>query len=105
MDEQTLNELLDAVTGGFTSLSDIDSQGFDGLARSISSLGDSINALVEGGGTSQGEISTVTVSQEQFSVIESGMRLMVTEGFVLCCLLAVSCGLTAWRIFSGGWRG
>ena len=44
--DETLSEILDAVTGGFTSVSDIERQGYDTLASRLESIGSAVSEIL-----------------------------------------------------------
>lgn len=103
--DETLSEILDAVTGGFTSVSDIEQQGYDTLASHLESIGAAVSALSDSTSSSSDVSGSVTIDAEQLSMIQTGMQALSTEGFMLVCILAIQCGLTCWRVFTGGLRG
>lgn len=103
--EETLSEILDAVTGGFTSVSDIEQQGYDTLATHLESIGLAVSALSESASSTSDVTGSVTIDAGQLGLIQSGMQVLSTEGFILVCVLAIQCGLTCWQVFTGGWRG
>ena len=103
--EETLSEILDAVTGGFTSVSDIERSGYDTLAARLESIGSAVSALSESTSSTSDATGSVTIDAAQMTLIQSGMQVLSTEGFILVCVLAIQCGLTCWQVFTGGWRG
>lgn len=103
--DETLSEILDAVTGGFTSVSDIEQQGYDTLASRLESIGSAVSVLSESTSSASDATGSVTIDAGQLALIQSGMQVLSTEGFILVCVLAIQCGLACWQVFTGGWRG
>lgn len=103
--DETLSEILDAVTGGFTSVSDIERQGYDTLASHLESIGSAVSALSDSTSSTSDTGGVVELDDSQFGVIQLGLQVISAEGFILVCVMAIQCGLTCWRVFSGGMRG
>ena len=100
-----MDELLDAVTGGLTSVRDVEQQGFDSLGQQLSDISDSLAKLEndEEQGT-DGVTTVVALDDAQMQQIHDGISLLVTETFVCFILVAMLCGLSVWQIMTRGWR-
>lgn len=107
--DETLEEILDQLTGGLTSLQDEHEQGYQGIMTRLDAIASDVSELNEqsaGGSATRSESDTVTVVMDatQFDVIRQGIGVICTESFILVSLLALACGLQGFKLFSGGWR-
>ena len=49
--------------------------------------------------------TVVSIDETQFQRFDSSLRVLCTEGLLLCLLIAAMCGLSIFRILTGGWHG
>lgn len=104
----TLDDLRVVLDDSLATMRDVEQTGFDSLSQDVRSLGDTLTLLYsqnEDEGESTDEVVyTVRLDPSQVGTFRSAAQVACTEGLLLVLLLALSCGLQAWRILAGGWR-
>lgn len=77
------------------------------LGTKVNGLGDAIKVLSENQDKNENSadevVYVVRLDSSQVDTAKAATRVACTEGLILIILLALSCGLQAWRVLSGRW--
>lgn len=102
----TVEDVRGVVDDALRSNAEATNEKYDDLKEQIVVLGDSVALLTQSDDAAADEdtVTVVRLAPEQVDKALSGFRVLCSESLVIMILLALLCGLTAWRIFSGRWR-
>lgn len=103
----TYDEVSEIVEGAASTVRDVDQSGFDRVAQDLEDIGAAVHNLYQEEGQAdevEEVVYMVRLEPEQAGVLRSAVQVACTEGLLVVVLLALMCGLQAWRVLSGGWR-
>lgn len=104
--EVTIDGIRNVVTDAVNSSGEKQDASIQDLGAKVGDLQESIRLLSEkqeDSQQSQDVVYVVRLDSSQVDTAKAATRVVCTEGLILIILLAVSCGLQAWRVLSGRW--
>jgi hypothetical protein len=104
----TAEQLQTVLDNSLLRVRETNNNGFDQVSQDIQSLGDRLSTLYETRAEDAEQdtevVYTVRLDAGQVDTFRSAARVACTEGLLVVILLAVMCGLTAWRELARSWR-
>lgn len=102
------DEVRQIVTDAVNDLIESDNAKYDALSQDFRTLGEDMRKVAESEGSEDGQseevVYVVRLDASQTDTAKAFGRVLCTEGLLVVILLAVSCGLSAFRQFSRGWE-
>ena len=102
------DEVRQIVTDAVNDLIESDNAKYDALSQDFRTLGEDIRRVADSEGSEDGQseevVYVVRLDASQTDTAKAFGRVLCTEGLLVVILLAVSCGLSAFRQFSRGWE-